>query len=116
MRSVTIRLVLAEDAHAVARLAALDSTHVPGGPLLVGLVNDEPWAVLALEDGTAVADPFRRSAEIVALLRERARLLRYPTSAEPRRIDWRRRTDRSGLPRASSWSSQSRLSPRSTRM
>jgi hypothetical protein len=116
MRSVTIRLAVAEDTFAVARLAALDSTHVPDGPLLIGLVGDEPWAVLALEDGAAVADPFRRSAEVVALLRERARLLRYPTPDPPRRIDWRRRTDRSGLPPASSWSSHSRLSPRSTRM
>jgi hypothetical protein len=116
MRSVTIRLAGPEDADAVARLAALDSAHVPGGPLLIGLVDDDAWAVLALEDGRAVADPFSRSAEVVALLRERARLLRYPTSAEPRRIAWRRRTDRSGLPPASSWSSHSRLSPRSTRM
>jgi hypothetical protein len=116
MRSVTIRLAVAEDAFAVARLAALDSTDVPEGPLLIGLVDDEPWAVLALEGGVAVADPFRRSAEIVALLRERARLLRYAASAPPRRIAWRRRTDRSGLPPASSWSSHSRLSPRSTRM
>ena len=116
MRSVTIRLAVAEDTHAVARLAALDSTDVPDGPLLIGLVDDEPWAVLALEGGAAVADPFRRSAEIVVLLRERARLLGYPASDPPRRIAWRRRTDRSGLPPASSWSSHSRLSPRSTRM
>jgi hypothetical protein len=117
MRSVTIRLAVAEDAFAVARLAALDSTFVPDGPLLIGLVDDEPWAVLALEGGAAVADPFRRSAEVVALLRERARLLRYPASEPPpRKIAWRRRTDRSGLPPASSWSSHSRLSPRSTRM
>jgi hypothetical protein len=115
MRSVTIRLAAAEDTVAVARLAALDSTDVPDGPLLIGLVDDEPWAVLALEGGAAVADPFRRSAEVVALLRERARLLRYPADP-PRRIAWRRRTDRSGLPPASSWSSHSRLSPRSTRM
>jgi hypothetical protein len=116
MRSMTIRLAVAEDTFAVARLAALDSTDVPDGPLLIGLVDDEPWAVLALEGGAAVADPFRRSAEVVALLRERARLLRYPLSDPPRRIAWRRRTDRSGLPPASSWSSHSRLSPRSTRM
>ena len=116
MRSVTIRLAGPEDTGVVARLAALDSTRVPDGPLLIGLVDDEAWALHALEDGTAVADPFRRSAEVVALLRERARLLGYPTSGEPRRIAWRRRTDRSGLPPASSWSSHSRLSPRSTRM
>ena len=102
MRSVTIRLAVPEDTFAVARLAALDSTRVPDGLLLLGLVDDEPWAVLALEDGAAVADPFRRSAD--------------PASDPPRRIAWRRRTDRSGLPPASSWSSHSRLSPRSTRM
>jgi hypothetical protein len=116
MRSVTIRPAGPGDAAAVHRLAALDSAPVPGGALLLGLVDDEPWAALALETGAAVADPFQRSAEVVALLRERARLLRYPTPAEPRRIAWRRRTDRSGLPPASSWSSHSRLSPRSTRM
>jgi hypothetical protein len=116
MRSVTIRLAIAEDTFAVARLAALDSADVPHGPLLIGLVDDEPWAVLGLERGAAVADPFRRSAEVVALLRERARLLGYPAPDPPRRIAWRRRTDRSGLPPASSWSSHARLSPRSTRM
>lgn len=116
MRSVTIRLAAPEDTGAVARLAALDEAPVPQGPLLLGLVDDEPWAVLALDDGAAVADPFCRSGEVVALLRERARLLRYPASLEPRRIAWRRRTDRSGLPPASSSSSHWRLSPRSTRM
>jgi hypothetical protein len=116
MRSVSIRLAGPEDTAAVARLAALDCTHVPDGLVLIGLVDDEAWALLGLEDGAAAADPFRRSAEVVALLRERARLLGYPRSDEPRRIAWRRRTDRSGSPPASSWSSHSRLSPRSTRM
>ena len=115
MRSVTIRFAGADDAPAVARLAALDCAHVPDGPLLIGLVDDEPWAVLALEDGSVVADPFRRSAAVVSLLCERARLLDYPL-APASRIRWRRRTDRSGLPFASSPSSHWRLSPRSTRM
>jgi hypothetical protein len=113
MRSMTIRLAVAEDTFAVARLAALDSTDVPDGPLLIGLVDDEPWAVLALADGTAVADPFRRSAAVVSLLRERARLLGYPEAC---RMRWRRPRDRSGLSPASSPSSHWRLSPRSTRM
>ena len=116
MRSVTIRLAGPGDAAALARLAALDCAHVPGGPLLIGLVDDKPWAVLALDDGTAVADPFRRSAGVVSLLRERARLLDYEVAPEARRMRWRRRTDRSGLPPASSPSSHWRLSPRSTRM
>jgi hypothetical protein len=114
MRSVTIRAASPADAAAVARLAALDSAPAPRGDLLIGLVDDEPWAVLAVRGGAAVADPFRPSADIVALLRERARLLGY--SPEPRRIRWRRRTDISGLPRSSASSSHLRLSPRSTRM
>jgi hypothetical protein len=116
MRSVTIRLATAQDAATVARIAALDEAPVPEGDLLIGIVGDEPWAVLALDDGTAVADPFRPSAQIVALLRERARLLGYPSFSVPSRIRWRRRTDIWGCPPASSASSHWRLSPRSTRM
>jgi hypothetical protein len=116
MRSVTIRPAFPDDAAAVARLAALDEAPVPRGELLLGLVDDEPWAVLSLADGTAVADPFRRSAGVVGLLRERARLLGYGYSASPSMMCWSRRTDRPGLPRASSSSSHWRLSPRSTRM
>ena len=116
MRRVTIRPAGPDDAAAIARLAALDSAPVPQGELLLGLVDDEPWAILALEDATAVADPFRRSGEIVALLRERARLLGYSSSRDPRRIFSRRRTDIWGRPSSSSSSSHWRLSPRSTRM
>jgi hypothetical protein len=116
MRSVTIRPAGPGDADAVARIAALDSARVPHGELLLGLVDDEPLAALSLEDGTVVADPFRRSGEIVSLLRERARLLGYTPEAESRRMRSRRRTDRSGRPSASSSSSHWRLSPRSTRM
>jgi hypothetical protein len=114
MRSVTIRPAFPDDATAVARLAALDEAPVPAGELLIGIVDDEPWAVLSLADGRAVADPFRRSAGVVRLLRERARLLGY--ESEPARMRWSRRTDMSGLPAASSPSSHWRLSPRSTRM
>ena len=35
-------------------------------------VDGEAWAALSIDDGHAVADPFRRSAGIVALLRARA--------------------------------------------
>jgi hypothetical protein len=115
MRSVTIRLADAGDATAIARLAALDSAPAPAGEVIIGLVDGEPWAALSLTGGAAVADPFQRSAEVVALLRERARLLGY-AAPEPLRIRWRRRTDMSGRPPASSSSSHWRLSPRSTRM
>ena len=75
----------------------------PEGPLLIGLVDDEPWAVLALADGAAVADPFERSAAgRGAAARARAAARATRTAGRARRIRWRRRTDRSGLPPASS--------------
>jgi hypothetical protein len=111
---VTIRPAGPGDAAAIARLAALDSVRVPDGLVLIGLVDEEPWAALALETGAAIADPFRRSADVVSLLRERARLLGYP-SRSARRSRWRRRTVIAG-PSASASSSHWRLSPRSTRM
>jgi hypothetical protein len=73
MRSVTIRPAFPDDATAVARLAALDEAAVPAGELLIGLVDDEPWAVLSLADGRAVADPFRPTAHLLASMRIRAR-------------------------------------------
>jgi hypothetical protein len=115
MRSVTIRPAAPGDGEALLRLAALDSAQLPDGPVLLGLVDDEPWAALALESGAAVADPFRRSAEVVALLRERARLLGYAPPRSARSSRWRRRTLIAG-PSVRASSSHWRVSPRSTRM
>jgi hypothetical protein len=115
MRSVTIRPATPDDHAAIVRLAALDSAHLPEGQVLLGLVDDEPWAALALESGATVADPFRRSGEVVSLLRERARLLGYPPSRSARSRRWRRRTLIAG-PSVSASSSHWRVSPRSTRM
>jgi hypothetical protein len=92
MRSLTIRLAGPGDAGALHRLAALDSAPVPDGTVLLGLVDGEPWAALALDSGAAVADPFERSGEVVTLLRERARLLGYEPSRSALSRRWRRRT------------------------
>lgn len=62
----------ADDAPALARLAALDSQRLPLGPLLIAEVDGEPWAAIALETGRVIADPFRPTAALVALLRGRA--------------------------------------------
>jgi hypothetical protein len=64
------------DGAAVARLAALDSSHAPAGDVLLAEVGDELWAALSLVDGHAVADPTRPSADAVLLLGQRARQLR----------------------------------------
>jgi hypothetical protein len=74
VRSVTIRLAGPADDAVVARLAALDSQRPPVGPLLLGEVEGVLWAAVALEGSAAIADPFRPSAELVALLRAQARL------------------------------------------
>jgi hypothetical protein len=83
-QTFTIRLASAGDAAAVQRLAALDSASSPDGELLLGEVGEELWAAVEIDTGTAIADPFRPSAEIVELLRFRAEGMRREVAA-PRR-------------------------------
>ena len=71
-----IRQARPADAAALERLAALDSSQVPAGELLLAEVGDELWAALSLDDGHAVADPLRPSADAVLLLGQRSRQLR----------------------------------------
>jgi hypothetical protein len=70
---ITIRPGYADDERALYRLAALDSAGgLPSAPLLVAELDGELSAALSLADGSAIADPFRPTAEIVALLRAHA--------------------------------------------
>ena len=71
--SVTIRYARPDDALALLELADLDSSHAPHGVVLVAEVDGRLWAALSLDDGHAVADPFRPSGELSFLLVERAR-------------------------------------------
>jgi hypothetical protein len=75
---ITIRPAYADDESAIIRLAALDSAPVPARPMLVGEVDGELHVALSLSDGRVIANPFERTADVVALLRlhastERAR-------------------------------------------
>jgi hypothetical protein len=71
--AITIRFAYPDDDGAVARLAALDSQPVPGGSLLVAEVAGELWAAVTVGgEPVCVADPFRHTAALVELLRERA--------------------------------------------
>ncbi len=54
------------------RLAALDSALPPRGELLGASVGGKLVAVLGMESGELVADPFRRTADPSELLRLRA--------------------------------------------
>lgn len=75
----TIRFAYPDDDAALRHLAALDSQTVPPGALLVAEVADELWAAICLTgEPTAIADPFRHTAELVALLRDRAKRLKHP--------------------------------------
>jgi hypothetical protein len=69
---VVIRLARREDALAVEALAVLDGAESPHGRVLVAEVNGEIRAALPLDTRAAFADPFRRTADLVALLEARA--------------------------------------------
>ena len=68
-RPLTIRFATDEDEGAVHRLAALDSARVPRGLLALAEERGELRAALSLTDGSAIADPFHRTAHLVAALR-----------------------------------------------
>ena len=70
--AISLRRAGDRDRSVIERLAALDSAPAPRGEVLLAEVGGEPWAALSLETGQAVADPFRRSGDLVSLLRARA--------------------------------------------
>ena len=94
-------VVIRESTHAdteyLRRLAQLDSAHVQERPMVVAEVDGELRAAVAIEDGSVIADPFHRTADLVALAEMRATQLRTarsrplrlvgqtPTPAVPRR-------------------------------
>jgi hypothetical protein len=66
---VTLRRADDGDDDALRRLAALDSHPLPPGPLLVAERDRIVDAAVSLSTGDVVANPFRRTTEIAALLR-----------------------------------------------
>jgi hypothetical protein len=74
--TVVIRAARGSDGPALRRLAELDSRELPAGDLLIAEADDEVVAALSVDTGERVADPFRRTADVVDLLAYRARGLR----------------------------------------
>jgi hypothetical protein len=74
--AIVIRPSRPEDERALERLAGLDSASVPAVPLLVAEADGALRAALSLHDGAVIADPFHRTAPLVALLVARAEQLR----------------------------------------
>ena len=68
-QTIILRHATTADERALRDLAALDSQALPAGPFLVAEVEGQPHAALSLSDGTAIADPFEPTAELVELLR-----------------------------------------------
>jgi hypothetical protein len=70
---ISLRLAQPEDRRAVTRVAQRDTASVPGAPLLVAVSPDGIRAAISLADGSVIADPFEPTAELVDLLRTRAK-------------------------------------------
>jgi hypothetical protein len=86
MPSLYIRFATSADEAAVRRLAALDSAPLPKAPLLVVEEDGELRAALSLATGRAVADPFARTADAVAMLRMRADQMAAAARADRARV------------------------------
>jgi hypothetical protein len=76
---ITIRAAGPQDVEALRGLAQRDSRAVPDGELLIALVDGEARAAISLESGGVIADPFHRTAELVAMLRQHSSRLRGKT-------------------------------------
>jgi hypothetical protein len=70
--SLTIRHASLADEGGLRRLAALDSSRIPSGELLVAELDGRLVAALSVDTGAAIADPFEHTAAIVDSLRVRA--------------------------------------------
>ena len=72
----TVRLAEAADETLLCRLASLDSSRLPAGPLLVGEISGGIQAAVPVKGGRGIANPFVRTAELMTLLELRAAQLR----------------------------------------
>jgi hypothetical protein len=74
--TVVIRAARGSDGDSLRRLAALDSARVPAGDVLVAEAEGAVVAAHSPSTGATIADPFRRTAEVVQLLELRGAMLR----------------------------------------
>jgi len=79
--SLTIRHASAADEADLTRLAALDSSRVPSGELIVAQLDGRLVAALSVDTGAAIADPFEHTAAILDSMRAQVRSSRQPRPA-----------------------------------
>lgn len=80
---MTVRRARVHDGPALARLAVLDSARALEGSVLLAEQSGSIVAALSLDDGRAIADPFRASAEFVDVLRLRGAQLASHSPSRP---------------------------------
>jgi hypothetical protein len=69
------------DGPAISRLARLDDRRPGVGPYVLAERGGEVVAAMPLSGGSAIANPFMRTADLVAILELRARQLALPPEA-----------------------------------
>jgi len=106
---VTIRRSTETDLSSIREIAQLDSQRPPGPPFLVAEVDEEMVAAIATEAGVVVANPFRHTAQAVALLRLAAEHL--ASNRPPARTDLRRAIRRAGSAALGAWFGPRRAFP-----
>ena len=79
---VTLRMRSAEDDDQLLNLALLSASRKPSGWYVVAEVEGAPVAALPLAGGSALTDPFRRTAHLLPLLELRVAQI---TGERPRR-------------------------------
>jgi hypothetical protein len=88
---IIIRPARTDDGYALSRLAVLDSSSAPTGRVLLAEVDGELVAALPVDGGRTVANPFRSTAALVALLELRAAQIVKGTRPERRGLRLRAR-------------------------
>jgi hypothetical protein len=96
--TIVIRPGAPADRLALERLAQLDSTRPPAEDVLVAERAGALVAAVGIESGTVIADPFRPTADVTAMLTVRRHgLLERVTRRSPRRLGFEPRRRRASL-------------------
>lgn len=82
---ITLRSASSADHARLADLAALDSRRLGDGSYLIAEDGDRLVAAVSVADGATIADPFRRTADTVELLRRRREQLLHARDHGARR-------------------------------